>query len=108
MHRRRGQVDPFGNTTQAGDQLADLEPHQQTAVAGLSSLAVLDLDGGRIALHLGNGADDLVPTEVAGGDLEDDIFEEGTPQHPRRTAALSGSHDHRDTKNLIAVSHALE
>jgi hypothetical protein len=57
--------------------LLTLNHIKQTAVAGLGALAVFDLDGRRVALHLGNGADDLVPAEIAGGDLEDDVLENG-------------------------------
>ena len=108
MHRRRWQIDPFGDPAQAGDQLGDLVPHEQAAVAGFCSLAVFHLDCRRIALHLGDGPDDFVPAEVTGGDLQDDVFQVAAPQDPWRTAALSGAHDDGQTENLIAVGHALE
>ncbi len=108
VHRRRRQIDPFRHAAQAGDELADLEPHEQAAVAGLGTLAVFDLNGRRIALHLGDGADDLVPAEITGGDLQDDVFQKGALQDPGRTAALAGGHDHRDAEHLVAVGDALQ
>ena len=79
MHRRRRQVNPFGDTAQAGNQLAHLEPHKQSTVTWFCTLAVLDLNGSRVALHIRNGPDDLVPAKVAGSDLQDNIFEIGAP-----------------------------
>jgi hypothetical protein len=54
----------------AAIKLIDLMPHQQAAVAGLGPLAVFDLDGAGILLHLRQGVNDFVPAEIAAGDLQ--------------------------------------
>jgi hypothetical protein len=81
---RAGQADPRGHAADGGDKLVDLVPHEQAAVAGLGPLAVFDLDGAGIFLHLRNGVNDLVPAEIAAGDLQDHVFEKRAAQQARR------------------------
>ena len=101
-----GRDTPWGHAANGRDELVDLVPHEQAAVAGLGTLAVLDLDGAGVFLHLGNGVDDLVPAEIAGRDLENDVLEEAGAQQARRTAALARAHAHRHVQLLVEVGHA--
>ena len=106
MGRGAGQAHARGHAADCGDELVHLVPHQQAAVAGLGALAVLDLNGAGIFLHLGDGVDDLVPAEVAAGDLQDDIFEETGAEQPRGATTLTGAHAHRHVHLLVQVGHA--
>ena len=74
VHGWRGQINSLGHAAQPGNELTHLEPHQQAAIAGLGPLAVLDFNGRRVTLHLGDGADDFIPTKVARGNLQDDVL----------------------------------
>ncbi len=101
-----GQRHARGHPANGGDELVDLVPHQQTAVAGLGALAVLDLDGAGVFLHLRDGMQDFVPPEVAGGNLQDDVLEEARAQQARRAAALAGAHAHGHAQFLVQVGNA--
>ena len=100
-----GRLTPVRHAADRGDQLVHLVPHQKPAVAGLGPLAVLDLDRAGVLLHLRQGVDDLVPAEVAAGDLEDDVLQEPRPEEPGRAAALAGAEADRHPHLLVQVGH---
>ena len=101
-----GQADTGGNPANGGDQLVHLVPHEKATVAGFRPLSVLDLDGTGVLLHLRQGMDDLVPTEIAAGDLEDDVFQEPGAQQSRRAAAFPRADPHGHVQLLVQVGHA--
>ncbi len=105
MRGRAGQTDAREAPRGCGDELVDLVPHQQTAVAGLGPLAVLDLDGAGVFLHLGQGVDDLIPAEISAGDLQDHVFQEAGPQQPRRAAAFAGAETDRHAQLFVQIGH---
>ncbi len=83
--------------------LSDLGRHQQAPVAGLGALADLDQNSCRIFDHVGHGLDDAVPTEVAGSDLQDHIFEILALQQTHRHAALAGAHAYRQATFFVEI-----
>ena len=103
MRRRAGQAYSGRDATDGRDQLVDLVPHQESAIARLGTLSVFNLDGAGVLFHFRQGVDDLVPAEIAAGDLKDDILQKPGAQKPRRAAALSRGHDDGHLFHLVEV-----
>ena len=73
MVRRRGQRS-LGHAADGLHVLCHLGAGQEAAVTGLGALTDFDKDARRVSHHLRHGLDDAVPAEVAGGNLDDEIF----------------------------------
>ncbi len=76
MRGRTGETHPRRNTPDGGDEIVDLVPHQQTTIAGLGPLAVLDFHRTGIFLHFRQSMDNLVPAEVSTGNLQNGVLQE--------------------------------
>ena len=105
MRRRAGQTDPLRHTADRRDELVHLVPHEQTAIPGFGALTVFDLNGAGIFLHFRQSMDDFVPSEIAAGYLQDDIFEKTRTQEARRAAPLAGADPHRHVELLVEIAH---
>ena len=101
----RGVQRRLGHAADGRNVRADLGCRQQAAVAGLGALAYLDQHGAGIRLHVRHGADDAVPAEVAGGDLNDHVLELFALQQAYGHAAFAGAHAHGKVALLVQVGH---
>ena len=106
MRRRRSEVHELRNAADLGDESQHLVGLEQSAVAGLRALAVLDLDRAGVLDHIRKRPDDLVPSEIAGRDLENEIFYVARFEDARRHAAFAGAHDNRNAFHLVQVGNA--
>ncbi len=74
MGRGARQVDTGGHASNSRNQLVDLVPHQQTAVTGFGPLAIFDLNGTGIFLHLRDGVNDFIPAKIPARNLQNHIL----------------------------------
>jgi len=103
MGRWTGQVDTGGNPPNGRNELIDLVPHEESTVSRFRSLAILDFNGTRIFFHFGYGMDNFIPSEIATGNLQYDVFQEPAPEQPRRAPALAGGHSHRHAEFFVQI-----
>src|SRR5210317_359928 len=85
--------------------LGDLAGLQKSAIPGLGALANLDQDTCGIFNHMRHRLGDPVPAEMAGGDLQDHVFEIPALEQPYRNTTLTRAHAYRHAALFVEVSY---
>ena len=101
----RGMQSRLGHAADGRNVRANLGSGQKAAVTGLGALAYLDEHGAGIFLHVGHGADDAVPSEVTGGDLDDHVLELFAFKQAYGHTALARTHTDRNVALLVKIGH---